>query len=169
MRDDGHHLDEATLLARAHAGDRAAAARLVDMLGPKLMAFCLRMTGGNQAEAEDAVQEAFLRLWRKAGDWDADGPAQLSTWLGRVAANLIIDRQRRAKRQAPMDDAVEPEDPTPGVEAKLIAAERRAALRTARTSSTSTSQPASPCGTIPSTRTTLPSPESTSTASGSSS
>ena len=123
--------DDAALLARAHAGDQAAAAQLVDRLGPRLMAFCLRLTGGDGAEAEDIVQEAFLRLWRKAGSWDAEGTAQLSTWLGRVAANLAIDRHRKARRSAPLDDAVEVVDPQPGIEQRMIGADRRAALREA--------------------------------------
>ncbi|MEL7183779.1 MAG: sigma factor, partial [Pseudomonadota bacterium] len=79
MARDTSDLDEAALLALAVAGDHSAAGQLVDRLGPKLMAFTLRMTGGQTAEAEDIVQEAFLRLWRKAPDWDADGPAQMGT------------------------------------------------------------------------------------------
>ncbi|UWQ19260.1 sigma-70 family RNA polymerase sigma factor [Jannaschia sp. M317] len=123
--------EEAALLARVVTGDRTAATMLVDRLGPKLMAFCLKLTGGNRAEAEDIVQEAFLRLWRKARDWDAHGTAQLSTWLGRVAANLAIDRQRRAARSAPLDDEMDIADPAPGVEAVMIGADRQAALRAA--------------------------------------
>lgn len=123
--------DEAALLARAVEGDRAAAGMLVDRLGPKLMAFALRMTGGDRAEAEEIVQEAFLRLWRKAPDWDPGGAARLSTWLGRVAANLAVDRHRRRARSAPLEEGAEIADPSPGVEAALIAADRRAALRAA--------------------------------------
>lgn len=122
---------EAKLLAMAAAGDQKAAAALVDRLGPKLLAFCLRLTGGNRAEAEDIVQEAFLRLWRKASDWDAGGAAKLSTWLGRVSANLAIDRKRRAARSAPLDDTIEIADPEPGVEARMIASDRRTALTAA--------------------------------------
>ncbi|GIT90678.1 RNA polymerase sigma subunit ECF family protein [Jannaschia pagri] len=120
--------DEGALLSRAAAGDAAAAATLVDRLGPRLLAFCLRLTGGDRAEAEDIVQETFLRLWRKADEWDANGTARLSTWMGRVASNLAIDRKRRAKRAAPMDDATEVPDGTPGIEARLIEGDRRAAL-----------------------------------------
>ena len=89
-------------MARAGQGDERAAGRLVDRLGPRLMAFAMRMTGGNRTMAEDVVQEAFLRLWRRAADWDVKGPARLSTWLGRVVANLVVDAQRRAARTAPL-------------------------------------------------------------------
>ncbi|MEL6585296.1 MAG: sigma-70 family RNA polymerase sigma factor [Pseudomonadota bacterium] len=131
MARDTSDLDEAALLALAVAGDHSAAGQLVDRLGPKLMAFTLRMTGGQTAEAEDIVQEAFLRLWRKAPDWDADGPAQMGTWLGRVAANLAIDRKRRSARHTALDPTLDPEDPAPGIESRLIGQEQRAALRLA--------------------------------------
>ena len=127
----GEREDEAALLAAAGRGDARAAAELVDRLGPRLLAFATRMTGGDRAAAEDVVQEAFLRLWRRAGTWDAHGAAALSTWLGRVAANLAIDRARRACRDAPLEAAGEPADPAPGAEARLAAADRRAALRDA--------------------------------------
>ena len=125
---------EAQLLARAVDGDGRAAAALVDRLGPRLMAFTLRLTAGDRAAAEDIVQESFLRLWRKAGTWDSDGPARISTWLGRVASNLAVDRSRRLSREAPMDDdAVEAvvDETAPGALAGIIAAEDRASLRAA--------------------------------------
>ncbi|MEM8850299.1 MAG: sigma-70 family RNA polymerase sigma factor [Pseudomonadota bacterium] len=120
--------DDARTLARMADGDPTAAAALVDRLGPRLMAFVLRLTGGDRAAAEDIVQETFLRLWKKAGDWDPGGAAQVSTWLGRVAANLAIDRARKAGRETPLDDAVDPADPAPGALERLVAGERRTAL-----------------------------------------
>ena len=121
-------LREAELLVRASRGEARAAGALVDRQGPRLMAFALRMTGGDRALSEDIVQETFLRLWRKAGDWDVDGPAQLSTWLGRVAANLAVDARRRAARQAPLDAAGDVADAAPSALAGLIGAERRTGL-----------------------------------------
>lgn len=120
--------DDAALLARFAAGDDRAAATLLDRQGPRLMAFVRRMTGGDTAEAEDIVQEAFLRLWTKAGEWDAGGAAQVSTWLGRVAANLAIDRQRRAARLTGLPDGYDAPDPVPSVAARMIAAEGASAL-----------------------------------------
>lgn len=119
---------EADLLARAGSGDDAAAAALLDRLGPRLMAFVVRMTAGDRALAEDIVQEAFLRLWKRAGDWDAGGAAQMSTWLGRVAANLAIDAKRRAARTQGMPETWDPADGTPSVEARMIRDERLSAL-----------------------------------------
>ncbi len=119
---------EARLLSRAGAGDGAAAAALLERLGPRLMAFCLRMTGGDRAQAEDVMQEAFLRLWRRAGDWDAGGTARLSTWLGRVAANLAVDARRRDRRMRPLDDGARVADDAPSAVAGLIRAERASSL-----------------------------------------
>ena len=119
---------EAGLLARAGQGDGAAAAALLDRLGPRLMAFSLRMTAGDRALAEDIVQEAFLRLWKRAASWDAAGAAQMSTWLGRVAANLAVDAKRRSARTAPLDDAGEPADDAMPVLAGMIRAEGLSAL-----------------------------------------
>lgn len=119
---------EARLLARAGTGDGAAAAALLDRLGPRLMAFCLRMTGGDRALAEDIVQESFLRLWKRAGDWDAEGAARLSTWLGRVAANLAIDARRRARRNVALDDGMDIPDGAPSAVARIIRAEGLSAL-----------------------------------------
>ncbi|MEM7490422.1 MAG: sigma-70 family RNA polymerase sigma factor [Pseudomonadota bacterium] len=120
--------EDVRALARMADGDDRAAAELVDRLGPRLMAFVLRMTGGDRTAAEDIVQEAFLRLWTKAADWDPGGAAKVFTWLGRVAANLAVDRARRTRREAPLDDAVDPPDPAPGVLDGIIAGERRTAL-----------------------------------------
>ncbi|KIT16916.1 sigma-70 family RNA polymerase sigma factor [Jannaschia aquimarina] len=130
MRVQDDRRDEAGLLAAAGRGDRRAARALVDRLGPRLMGFVLRMTGGDRAAAEDIVQEAFLRLWARSGDWDADGAAGLGTWLGRVAANLAIDRSRR-RRDAPLDQAPPIADPAPGGEGRMQQAARHDAVYTA--------------------------------------
>lgn len=64
------------------------------------------------AEAEDVAQETFLRLMKKATDWQPGG-AKLKTWLYRVAINLCIDR-RRAVRPGALDDAPEVVDTATG-------------------------------------------------------
>ena len=61
---------------------------------------------GDRAEAEDVAQETFLRLLRKAPDWQPEGPA-LRSWLLRVASNLCIDRRRSRARIVPMPDDIE--------------------------------------------------------------
>ncbi|MEX1236443.1 MAG: RNA polymerase sigma factor [Roseovarius sp.] len=117
--------DEALMAAYAD-GDLAAAAPLAERHAPRVLAVALRMLN-DMAEAEDVTQEALLRLWRVAPDWEA-GRAQVSTWLYRVAANLCTDRLRKRGRLAPLEAAGEPEDPAPAPHERLQDAQRRDAL-----------------------------------------
>ncbi|MDD2325082.1 MAG: sigma-70 family RNA polymerase sigma factor [Alphaproteobacteria bacterium] len=64
---------------------------------------------GNAAEAEEVVQEGFLRLWRQAPQWDPDGTGSVKTWLSRVITNLCLDRCRR-RRDVPLEEAGEVQD-----------------------------------------------------------
>lgn len=91
------------LVVAVGQGDAAAAARLVDRYASRLHAFAWRMLGDRE-EAEDVVQESFLRLWKHARRWKP-GVARFSTWLFQVAANLCRDRLRR--RREHVADAVE--------------------------------------------------------------
>jgi RNA polymerase sigma-70 factor, ECF subfamily len=81
-------------------GDAATAeATVVDIVGAHrtiLMAKVMRLTGGDQAWAEDVVQETFVRAWRHA---DRLTPALGSVrgWLMRVAHNLVMDDYRAAR------------------------------------------------------------------------
>ena len=88
--------DAALLVAFAN-GDGDAARLLTARLLPRVLAQATRMLA-NAAEAEDVAQEAMIRLWKIAPDWQ-QGQAQVSTWLYRVVANLCTDRLR--KRRAP--------------------------------------------------------------------
>jgi len=119
--------DEALLIAFGN-GDRDAARALTLRLTPKVMGFSARMLG-DVTEAEDVTQEAMLRLWRIAPKW-RQGEAKVTTWLYRVVMNLCTDRLRR-KRGVALDAIEEPVDETPGVEAKMTAAERVRALEDA--------------------------------------
>jgi RNA polymerase sigma-70 factor (ECF subfamily) len=106
-------------------GDPDAARELSARLLPRALRHAARVLG-DRDEAEDVAQEAMLRLWRAAGDWDANGPARPATWLHRVVANLAVDRLRRAGRSVGLDP--ETPDASPGAEARLVASDRIAAL-----------------------------------------
>jgi RNA polymerase sigma-70 factor, ECF subfamily len=88
------------LMARAGRGDKAAFAVLVRRHLARATAIAQRIAG-NRSDAEEVVQEAFLRCWQKAPDWQpADTPgagerAQFATWHYRVLTNLCLDRKRR--------------------------------------------------------------------------
>ena len=96
------------LMRRAGSGDRTAFARLVERHMPRAVALATRVAG-NRTDAEEIVQEAFLRSWLKAPDWhDAAmvGGARFTTWFTRVLVNLCIDRRRRPK-MSPLESAGE--------------------------------------------------------------
>lgn len=59
-----------------------------------LLAFAMRLTGGQRQWAEDVVQETLLRAWRNAAELDPDGRS-LMPWLGTVARRIVIDDRRR--------------------------------------------------------------------------
>ena len=80
----------------------------------------------DRAEAEDVAQEAFLRLWKIAPDWDADR-AKVTTWVYRIVMNLCTDRLRKVKNSA-LDDAPEVADDGQSAEAHLLEISRQKAL-----------------------------------------
>lgn len=120
--------EEAVLLARYAAGDRAAAGLLVARLAPPVLSLARRLLG-DAAEAEDVTQEAMLRLWKIAPDWQADR-ARVSTWLYRVVVNLCTDRRRR-RRPEPMAELPDLADGTPLPAEAMQARARLAALQAA--------------------------------------
>jgi RNA polymerase sigma-70 factor (ECF subfamily) len=89
MHDPGH-LD--ALLRDVAAGDRSAFESLYRSSAPRLMAICLRLLR-DRGEAEEVLQEAFVRVWHKASQFDA-GKASAITWLATIARNKAIDRLR---------------------------------------------------------------------------
>jgi RNA polymerase sigma-70 factor (ECF subfamily) len=86
------------LMRRAGSGDKTAFAVLLRRHLARARAVAQRIVG-NRSDAEEIVQEAFLRCWQKAPEWRAanDRPdrAQFGTWLYRVIVNLCLDRRRR--------------------------------------------------------------------------
>ena len=117
------------LVARAGRGDRAAAQALMARHLPKMLSLAKRMLG-DPAEAEDAVQDAFMKLWTHASRWEP-GKAKFETWLYRVTMNKCYDRLRR-RPVAPLDEAAEIADPAPPADSVLensaLAGEIEAAL-----------------------------------------
>lgn len=88
---------EEHLVAAARKGDRAAFGRLVESHARQVFRVCFRVTG-SEAMAEDAVQETFIKAWRKLVGFD--GRSAFSTWLHRVAVNAALEQLRREKRHA---------------------------------------------------------------------
>lgn len=92
----------ATLLARIAVQDRAAFAAIYTAASAKLMGVLLRILG-NRAEAEDALQEVFTRVWLRAGRFDATKGRGM-TWLIAIARNHAIDRLRARPPSAISDE-----------------------------------------------------------------
>lgn len=116
------------LILRVALRDRIAFDRLYVATSAKLFGTCLRVLK-DRAEAEEAVQEVFIRIWLKADRFSVTGQSPMS-WLIAVARYHAIDRLR-ARREAAggMDDvALEVRDPAPGPEAKTVAAGERRRL-----------------------------------------
>jgi RNA polymerase sigma-70 factor (ECF subfamily) len=119
---------DAELLRAVADGDRAAFDRLSRRHLDRAHGVALRMTG-SRADAEDVVQDVFLRLWLKPGAW-RPGQAPFSTWLYRVVVNRCLDLKRRPKG-ADLDAIEEPQDPDSNAEDSLMQAERGRALEAA--------------------------------------
>jgi RNA polymerase sigma-70 factor (ECF subfamily) len=114
------------LIARTSLGDRAAFDALYDAVSAKLFGIALRVLQ-DRAEAEDVLQEVFVRVWQNAGRYQSNGLSPM-TWLITVARNAAIDRLRVRKRTATAggeDDAAAVADNAPGPEARAIAASER--------------------------------------------
>jgi RNA polymerase sigma-70 factor (ECF subfamily) len=99
---------DAGLVERVARGESAAAAALVARHLPRITALARRMLG-NAAEAEDAAQDVFLKVWTHAKTW-RPGAAKFETWLWRVAANACTDRLRK-RRTVPLDETHDRPDP----------------------------------------------------------
>ena len=101
----GDKLTEAEAIERAKQGDAAAFKVLYDLHKRRVYSLCLRMTR-NTASAEDLTQEAFLQLFRKIGTFR--GESAFSTWLHRMAVNVVLMQLRKKDLPVvPLDDATE--------------------------------------------------------------
>jgi RNA polymerase sigma-70 factor, ECF subfamily len=83
---------EAQLIARAQRGEEEAFAALFQTHKRRVYSLCLRMIG-NPTEAEDLTQEAFLQLFRKISTFR--GESAFSTWLHRLAVNVVLMHLRK--------------------------------------------------------------------------
>jgi RNA polymerase sigma factor (sigma-70 family) len=94
--------DDDALMTRVVARDGAAFRILIDAYQQRPYRIAWRMLNDRE-EAEDVAQEALLRLWSHAADWQAGGPG-VAAWLARVATNLCLDRLRKLRFSS--DEAV---------------------------------------------------------------
>jgi RNA polymerase sigma-70 factor (ECF subfamily) len=98
MVDDGRLAELMDAMGR---GDRAAAAELYRALGGRIFGIChriLRDTG----LAEDAAQEAFLKVWKAADRFDP-AKGEVAAWVAVVARRTALDRRPKAMAELPAD------------------------------------------------------------------
>jgi RNA polymerase sigma-70 factor (ECF subfamily) len=113
------------LVRRVGEGDAHAAEALVARKLPRMTALAQRLLG-DRTEAEDVVQEVFLRVWKSAGAW-RPGAARFDTWMHRVAFNLCTDRLRK-RREVPLPETWDAPDPAPLADAEITAEQQSAAV-----------------------------------------
>jgi RNA polymerase sigma-70 factor (ECF subfamily) len=95
-------------VALAITGDRRAFERLYRANVDRIFSVCVRMVG-DRARAEELTQDAFVRAWEKLGTFRGD--AQFSTWLHRLAVNVVLnDREAEGRRRDRHDDGIEDMD-----------------------------------------------------------
>jgi len=113
-RSDAGELPEPEAIRLAQQGDERGFERIYRLHSQRVYALCLRMMRGNAAEAEELTQESFLQLFRKISTFR--GESAFSTWLHRLAFNIVLMRLRRRSYQVvSMDEMFEPGENIPGL------------------------------------------------------
>jgi len=87
---------DVALVARARDGDEESFRALVELHSVKLFRLAYRMTG-NEQDAEDVVQESFLRAFKNLRHFESR--AGFGSWLHRIAANCSLDLLRKRRRR----------------------------------------------------------------------
>lgn len=124
---DWTRYDDATLMAEVHARVHPAFACLVQRHADRYYRLAYRLLHDRQ-EAEDVVQEAFVRLWERPALWDVRKNTQFTTWFYRVIVNACHDRLRR-RRTVPDDVLTFHADPSPRQDETLQARQEQQALK----------------------------------------
>jgi len=108
-------VDDAVLVASARAGDPEAFAALVGRYEVRIVRLVRGMVP--ESDVEDVTQEAFLKAYRKIGNFD--GRSSFYTWLYRVTANTAMDwrKRERHRRHSPLPEGPEGDDAVPSADA----------------------------------------------------
>lgn len=124
-------VDDRALIAAVLAGERDRFADLVERETPTVYRACLRILG-QQHDAEDVTQEAFVAAFRSMRTYRGDG--SLRGWLLRIATRLAFRRLAQRRPADPLGDLLAdrlPADPRAEPAAAAVLRERRAAVRDA--------------------------------------
>jgi RNA polymerase sigma-70 factor, ECF subfamily len=88
--------EEGALIERARRGDVDAFESIYRLHSGRVYALCLRMTA-DAAQARELAQDVFVRVWEKLGSYRGD--AALSSWLHRIAVNVVLMTRRGDRRR----------------------------------------------------------------------
>ena len=127
---DGLDRLDALMLAVARDGDKAALEALFVHFGPLIKSWLIR-SGSSPSAADDLVQDTFVAVWHKAGQFDP-ARARVAAWLFTITRNLRVDRLRRpGESWSTLDEAAVDEIPTTecGAEDVLSARQRQVRVR----------------------------------------
>lgn len=123
------HDPDAKLVAGIGRGDAQAARLFVGRHVTRLHGLAFRLLG-NRADAEEVVQDVFMRVWENAAQWEP-GRARFDTWMYRVTVNLCYDRLRKRRElltDSPPDRPDDAPDPAQALHAAQVARRVREAL-----------------------------------------
>lgn len=123
--------DDAMLMQRIAGGDQRAFRDLMQRHLPRTVRLAARVLGSNGA-AEDVAQEAFVRVWKHAANWQdpKQAGAKFTTWLYRIVLNLCIDEKRK-RTFTDIDAIPEKADDTPNAEANMQRREKSKRVKAA--------------------------------------
>lgn len=111
-RTETAELPEPEAIRLAQQGDAAAFERIYRLHSRRVYSLCLRMVG-NTTEAEDLTQEAFLQLFRKISTFR--GESAFSTWLHRLAVNVVLMKLRKKSgTETSLEEVTEPDEESGG-------------------------------------------------------
>lgn len=94
-------MDDVTLIKECSRGNAKAQRALFDKFAPKMLAVCMRYLK-NMDEAEDALQDGFVKVFQKIPEFKMEG--SLEGWIRRIMVNNSLDAIRRNKKQLLEDD-----------------------------------------------------------------
>ena len=90
-------MTEQELASRCAKGDDEARQELYITYGPRLLALCRRYAE-NATEAEDLMQDAFIKIFRVIGRFNWTRPGSLYSWMARVTVNLVFDSTKKKRK-----------------------------------------------------------------------
>ena len=102
----GDDAEDVRLMRLIAGGDTTAFEQLIERHQTLVAGTVARMLGSN-SDVEDIAQQVFIRVWKSAGRYVAR--AKFTTWLLKIARNLVFNEMRRAKRHPHLPVQIEPE------------------------------------------------------------